>query len=122
MHQQHFIYIKPRQEEVTFHHVLNQNFKTYLPLINREKILRVKKVIVNEPMFARYHFISLNDDGSQNWTPIRSARGASHKVRFGNQDTTLPDDLIDTLKARLNQAQQKKTFHQEIERTFLKVL
>jgi transcriptional antiterminator RfaH len=110
MHRWHLIYTKPRQEEEALHHLLNQNFKAYPPLIKREKILRGKKVTVNEPLFTRYLFISLNDDGSQNWTPIRSTRGVSHKVRFGNQDATLPDDLIDTLQARINQGPTKKDF------------
>lgn len=110
MHQWHLIYTKPRQEEVALHHLLNQNFKAYLPFIKREKFLRGKKVVVNEPMFARYLFISLNDDGSQNWAPIRSTRGVSHKVRFGNRDATLTDDLIDTLQARINQDPTKKDF------------
>jgi transcriptional antiterminator RfaH len=73
---------KPRQEALANISLQNQHYESFLPLDTVGKISRDKKVLIKEPMFPRYLFIRLKDDGQQNWSPIRSTRGVSHLVSF----------------------------------------
>jgi transcriptional antiterminator RfaH len=59
----HLIYTKPHQEKVALDNLTHQNYQCYLPLINKEKILRGKKILSKEPMFPRYLFVLLSLDG-----------------------------------------------------------
>jgi transcription elongation factor/antiterminator RfaH len=87
MNRWHLVYTKPRQEETAFINLTNQNYESYLPFISKEKILQGKKVVIKEPMFPRYIFVRLNNDGSQNWSPIRSTKGVSHPIILPSQVT-----------------------------------
>ena len=97
MNRWHLVYTKPRQEETAFINLTNQNYESYLPFISKEKISQGKKVVIKEPMFPRYLFVRLNDDGLQNWSPIRSTKGVSHLVNFGSQLATLDDEIVNML-------------------------
>lgn len=92
------IHSKPRQEASARDNLERQDYKVYLPLIKRKKRRRDKWVEVIEPLFPRYLFIQLTlnlDD----FSPIRSTRGVSQIVRFGDYPVQVPPDLIDELKA-----------------------
>ena len=102
MERWHLIYTKPRQEEIAFDNLTHQNYKVYLPLLEKEKILRGKKVLIKEPMFPRYIFVRYDNEGHQNWTPIRSTKGVSHPVSFGGSLATLDDKIINNLMQRLD--------------------
>lgn len=102
MNRWHLIYTKPRQEELALINLKNQHYKSFLPLITKEKISRGKKVLTKEPIFPRYLFIRLKDDGQQDWSPIRSTRGVSHIVTFGGRLAALGDEVIVNLIQRLD--------------------
>jgi transcriptional antiterminator RfaH len=106
----HLIYTKPLQEKVALDNLTRQNYHCYLPLINKEKILRGKKILIKEPMFPRYLFVQLSNDGKQNWSPIRSTIGVSHLVNFGGLAASLDDDTMDNLQQKIDKAIVVKVF------------
>jgi transcriptional antiterminator RfaH len=117
MNKWHLIYTKPQQEKVALDNLIRQNYQCYLPLINKEKILRGKKILSKEPMFPRYLFIRLSHDGQQNWSPIRSSIGVSHLVHFGGLAASLDDEMMDNLKQKIDKALVVKVFsiHDKVE-------
>ncbi len=110
MNRWHLVYTKPRQEETAFINLTNQNYESYLPFILKEKILQGKKVLMKEPMFTRYIFVRLNNDGLQNWSPIRSTKGVSHLVNFGGHLATLEDEIINILMQKIGKNLTIKAF------------
>ena len=110
MNKWHLIYTKPQQEKVALDNLTRQNYQCYLPLINKEKILRGKKILTKEPMFPRYLFVRLSHDGQQNWAPIRSSIGVSHLVHFGGLAANLDDEMMDNLKQKIGKALVVKFF------------
>jgi transcriptional antiterminator RfaH len=106
----HLIYTKPHQEKVALDNLTRQNYQCYLPLINKEKILRGKKILSKEPMFPRYLFVRLSNNGQQNWSPIRSSKGVSHLVNFGGLAASLDDETMDNLQQKIDKAIVVKVF------------
>ena len=106
MNHWHLIYTKPHQEKVAFDNLTHQNYQCYLPLINTEKILRGKKILIKEPMFPRYLFVRLSHDGQQNWSPIRSSKGVSHLVNFGGLAASFDDETMDNLQQKIDKTLQ----------------
>ncbi len=91
------IHTKPRQEDIACTNLENQGFEVYLPLLQGTKRLRGKWQEVVEPMFPRYLFIHLTMY-VDNIAPVRSTRGVSNFVRFGELPTPLPDGFVEHLK------------------------
>ena len=110
MNKWHLIYTKPQQEKVALDNLTRQNYQCYLPLINKEKILRGKKILRKEAMFPRYLFVRLSHDGQQNWSPIRSSIGVSHLVNFGGLAASLDDEMMNNLKEKIDKAFVVKVF------------
>ena len=99
---------KSRQEAVALTNLVRQGFETYLPMITIEKLVRRKKTVVQETMFARYLFVRLDTSGKgQSWSPIRSTVGVSELVRFGSQAAKVDEALIAKLRER--EALQRET-------------
>jgi transcriptional antiterminator RfaH len=86
------IYTKSRKEKIALQNLRAQGYDAHLPLVKLEKIIRHKKVIIEEPLFARYLFIRLDEHAAQGWSPIRSTIGVSQMVRFGNLLAQLTDE------------------------------
>ena len=110
MNRWYLIYTKPRQEVIALNNLKNQNFETYLPLANREKILKGKKFLISEPMFPRYLFVTLNNDRIQSLSPIRSTKGVHHLVSFAGSPATLDNEAIKKLKTTLDENLIEKAF------------
>ena len=88
---------KPFKEGYAEEQLNNQGYETYLPLTKR---LRKRKNGIKqsiEPLFPKYLFIKLNTT-NDNWAPIRSTRGVSHFIRFGEEPAKVADIIIKTLK------------------------
>jgi len=96
------VHTKPRQERIAQENLERQSFETYLPLMQASRKRRGKWVETIEPMFSRYLFIRL-DPGTTNVASIRSTRGVSGLVQFGNTLTPVPEsfmaDLLQTADA-----------------------
>lgn len=95
------IQTKPRQEAIAQLHLQRQRFETYLPQILLRKCRRDKWTRIVEPLFPRYLFIRI-DPGENNLAPVRSTRGVTGLVRFGDKLTPVPDSAIEYLRQSEN--------------------
>ena len=89
----YLVYSKPQQEMVALRNLEQQDYHAYLPTLSEKKRVRGIHKTVSGPMFPRYLFIEL-DTQFDNWSPIRSTRGVSGMVRFGQQAARVPTDFI----------------------------
>jgi len=97
---------KPRDEIRAKEQLLNQSFKVYLPLIEREKVIRsrVKKVI--EPLFSRYLFVSKESE-NQNFSLIPYTKGVSNLIKFGGVPAMISNEVMDCIRESLEFSSDK---------------
>lgn len=88
---------KFRQERKAAQELEQQNITVFLPLYRSEKIIKGVKVIKEEPLFPRYVFAWLNIENI-NWTSVRSTRGISNFVAFGNGPAIVDQAIINELR------------------------
>ncbi len=89
---------KPHEEKLSLTHLLRQNFDVYLPYIKCKRLYRRKLQWVVTPMFPRYLFLNLKD--LECMPKIRSTRGVSSLVSFGNKPAQVPTEVIDEIRSR----------------------
>ncbi len=95
------IHTKPLQEKRALLNLEQQGYECYLPLLTVEKLRRNKISHVDEPLFARYLFIRLdNSQTGKSWAPIRSTLGVSRLVSFSTEPARIDDLLIEALKTQ----------------------
>ena len=76
-----------------------QQGECYCPLIQVEKLSRGKRIHVAEALFPGYFFINFDPQKSNlTYTAIRSSRGVSKIVRFGEEPAKVPEALILQIK------------------------
>ena len=93
------IYTKPRQELRALVNLEAQGYTCYLPQLKKQKLLRGRLEIVQEPLFPRYLFICLDSSQSgKSWGPIRSTLGVSHLVTFGSEPARIDVTFIQLLQ------------------------
>jgi len=90
---------KPREVFRAVEQLGNQGFTAFAPTLTREVVRRGKRDLVVEPLFPHYCFISLSD-WADNWAPIRSTRGVSRLVRFGELPLAVPEAIVEALQGR----------------------
>ena len=93
------VYCKAREERRAHMHLLNQDYRSFLPLVRTRRRIRGRDHTCVEPMFPRYLFLQLADY-REDFGPIRSTRGVVGLVRLGDEVPVVPDDLIDELSTR----------------------
>jgi transcriptional antiterminator RfaH len=100
----HVIHTKVREEFRALENLQNQGFEVFLPTCQVQKKSQGKIKLATEPLFSRYLFIRLSDVSS-NWFPIRSTRGVSQLLRFGQttEPVVIPDPVVECLKQRCSQ-------------------
>ncbi len=97
----YLLHTRPRQEKVAHQNLMQQGYENVLPLLTTEKVQRGRIVITEEPLFPRYLFVRLEQDMSgKSWAPLRSTRGVSRLVTFGNQPAQVEDTMVEALQAR----------------------
>ena len=109
----HLAHTKPRQEALALQQLQQQGYPCYLPTLRVEKVRQGALVVVQEPLFPRYLFIQLGEEASaRSWGPVRSTRGVSKLVMFGQQPARVDDALVAELRAReaLQEAQPLRQF------------
>jgi transcriptional antiterminator RfaH len=99
---------KPRQEFRALQQLQNQCYTCFLPILKVEKLVRGRIETASEPLFSRYLFIRL-DRGGSNWAPLRSTRGVSKLVAFGDRFAALPDGCVEALQ-HASQAMHRHLF------------
>jgi transcriptional antiterminator RfaH len=91
--------VKPRQEKRALENLVRQQAECYCPLIQVEKLIRGKRIHVEEALFPGYFFINFDPQESNlTFTAIRSSRGVSKIVRFGEEPAKVPESLILQIK------------------------
>ena len=88
---------KYNQENRAAQELKKQNITVFSPKHKIEKLAKGKKVIEEEPLFSRYLFVQLSNKKT-NWTSIRSTRGLSNFVEFGNGPVIVHQSIIKMLK------------------------
>ena len=97
----HVIHTKVREEIRALENLQNQGFEVFLPTCQVQKKSQGKIKLATEPLFSRYLFIRLSDVSS-NWFPIRSTRGVSQLLKFGQvtEPVVIPDPVVECLMQR----------------------
>ena len=96
----YLIYTKPRQEKCALQNLEQQGYQCYMPLLPKEKLRQGALAVTDEPLFPRYLFINLAQDFmAKSWSPIRSTKGVSRLVRFGEEPAKVDDALIELLRS-----------------------
>ena len=90
---------KPRREAQAEMNLANQGYRVYLPRLATQHRRVGKWIDTVEPLFPRYLFLA-PADARQSLAPVRSTLGVSGLVRFGGQPATLPESIVESLRAR----------------------
>jgi transcriptional antiterminator RfaH len=97
----YLVHTKPRQEKCALDNLHRQGYQCYLPTIPSERLRQGLLTVSDEPLFPRYLFIRLGlGDSAKSWAPIRSTKGVSRLVSFGNAPARVDDGLIELLRAQ----------------------
>ena len=91
------VYTKSKEEQRAKKNLENQGFQIFLPMITLAKKNQAKSITL-QAMFPRYLFIKINAE-QDNWTLIKSTRGVSHLVIFGQRFAEIPNKVITYLKS-----------------------
>jgi len=97
--QWHAVFCKPRQDARAEDHLRNQGFELFRPKVRTRAIRNGRARIRTESMFPRYLFVRLGH-GVDDWSTIRSTRGAVGLVRLGGEAPIVPDAIIEELRRR----------------------
>lgn len=90
------VHSKPREEYRARDNLARQGYQVFLPMLGHERLRAGKIIVRQEPLFARYLFVSLSEIES-NWYSLRSTRGVHRIVEFGDGPVAVPADLIAAL-------------------------
>lgn len=96
------VFCKPGQERRAEAHLENQGFEVFLPRVRTRNRAGGNSRLRVQPMFPRYLFVNLCAH-AEDWSTIRSTRGAIGLVRFGERVPAVPGDFIDYLMTRHDQ-------------------
>ena len=109
----YLVHTKPRQEKTALINLELQGYECYLPMLSAEKLRQRVLSVIDEPLFPRYLFIRLDTGlSAKGWGPIRSTKGVSRLVSFGNEPAKIDDRLVHLLHSQENthQAEPQRLF------------
>lgn len=95
----HAVFCKPRQDGRAEYHLRNQDFDVFRPKVRSQQRRAGRMQTLTESMFPRYLFVRLGR-GIDDWSTIRSTRGAVGLVRLGGEAPIVPDSVIESLRIR----------------------
>lgn len=95
----HAVFCKPRQDSRAEHHLRNQDFEVFRPKVRTRQRRAGRYQTLTESMFPRYLFVRLAR-GIDDWSTIRSTRGAVGLVRVGQDTPIVPDCVVESLRLR----------------------
>jgi len=84
---------KPREERRAVDNLERQGYRCKLMTRDTERVRRGVRCFVAEPLFPGYLFIAL-DRHESDWSKIRSTRGVSRMVRFGDHFPSLSPEVV----------------------------
>jgi len=105
------VYTKAKEEQRAKRNLENQGFEIFLPMIAGAKAHQSKSITL-KAMFPGYLFVKINTELDK-WNRIKSTRGVSHLVVFGQRFAEIPNQVITYLKS---EADENDIFKQTITR------
>ena len=105
------VYTKAQEEQKAKRNLQNQGFEIFLPMIAFARSNQPKST-THKAMFPRYLFVKINTELDK-WNRIKSTRGVSHLVVFGQRVAEIPNQMIVYLKSK---ADENDIFRQKITR------
>ena len=105
------VFAKAKEEKRAKENLENQGFEIFLPMIAFAKLNQSKPTTL-KAMFPRYLFVKINTELDK-WTRIKSTRGVSHLVVFGQRLAEIPNQVIAYLQSG---AGENDIFRQKISR------
>ena len=92
---------KPNQFNIALQNLERQGFEVFQPQLR--EVVRVKNKFREyvKPLFPGYFFIKINTE-EKNWCKVRSTRGISNIIAFGNEIPILKCDLVEDLKSQFS--------------------
>ena len=102
---------KPREEQRAYDNLTIQGYEVFLAKV--AKVIKKKghKAVALQPLFPNYLFIQL-DKQVANFNAIRSTRGIGSFVRFGLNQATIDNSIIDDIKKSIAGNEQGKTLEE----------
>lgn len=97
MEKWYLLYCKRGQIERAIEHLNRQSVICMTPMTEMEKIVRGKRITVQEALFPNYLFVKF-DHNEIHTTTVQSTRGVSHFIRFGQLPTEVPEEVIELLQ------------------------
>ncbi len=97
MEKWYLLYCKRGQIDRAIEHLNRQSVICMTPMTEMEKVVRGKRITVNEPLFPNYLFVKF-DHNEIHTTTIQSTRGVSHFIRFGQLPAEVPSEIIELLQ------------------------
>lgn len=88
---------KPAQAERALMNLEHQGIECFFPRIDVETIRAGKRYMKREPLFRGYLFINLELTDPM-WHKLRSTRGVTKVVSFGNQPAAIDDEVIESIR------------------------
>lgn len=95
----YLVQCKPRQDERAEDNLKRQGYEYFRPQCLRERLMHGALRVQSESLFPGYLFIRLAADA--NWAPLRSTRGVSRLVSFGDMPLSVSDELVTELQRRI---------------------
>ena len=95
------VYTKAQEEQRAQKNLENQGFEIFLPMIALAKVNK-SKTITLKAMFPRYLFVKINAELDK-WSCIKSTRGVSHLVVFGQRLAEIPNQVIVYLRSKADE-------------------
>ena len=105
------VYTKAKEEERAKKNLENQGFEIFLPMIAVAKVNQSKSITL-KAMFPGYLFVKINTELDK-WNRIKSTRGVSHLVVFGQRLAEIPHQVIAYLQSETD---ENDIFRQKITR------
>jgi transcriptional antiterminator RfaH len=96
---------KPKQEMRALENLQQQGVNAFCPQVLVEKLLRGKRKVSKEVLFANYLFVEF-DDKAVSALSINYTRGVNRIVSFGNTPSQVPAQLVAQLMEREEQSDQ----------------
>tara|TARA_R110000868_G_scaffold289884_1_gene550145 strand:- start:299 stop:793 length:495 start_codon:yes stop_codon:yes gene_type:complete len=93
------VYAQAQKELVAHQNLIKQGFAAYLPRYRKNCRHARRTYTVMAPLFPRYLFVHM-DPTSQRWRSINGTIGVSYLLSEGPDPISVPDEIIETIRAR----------------------
>jgi transcriptional antiterminator RfaH len=102
---------KPREEQRAYDNLTMQGYEVFLPRIAQVSTNRGLKQTSLKPLFPNYLFIQLDKEVA-NFNAVRSTRGIGSFVRFGLNQATIDNSIVNAIKKLISGNKRGKSLAQ----------